>query len=363
MRCRHIIRHIKSTQCPECGGVIGTRPPFPGRLAVMIALPICVLATIATASLGYRSVSLELSPNALQTAARQGDVERLRSLLASGLSPRSIPPERRETPYSLSRSIPVGFEALFWAAAHGHTESVRLLVTADPQLNAHDIGHALYEAARHGHLDTTVYLLGLPFNFDPTNDSWLLIDAVMSGNIAVVQALVEAGWDPIDSEVFFAVLTLGNHEMLDQLYERGTSIALKQPRFSDPSVHSGLDAVMMRALIETAGGFPEELSYLLSDAIVRNKIESVRIVLETGYRFDERDGHFYLWDAISTANPEMVRLILDTGVDPAWTYPENWTTLEDYIDWMFQHATDEERAAEIEIREMIRQAIEDRSQN
>ena len=145
------------------------------------------------------------------TAARAGNLEAVKALLARGADPNAR--ERRDQ------------TALMWAAAEGHAAVVRTLIEGGAAAGAKlKSGFTpLFFAVREGHIDVTRALLAAGVSVTETfqreevsselavtdavaNGTSPLLMAVQNGHFELAIALVEAGADPNDQRTGFTPL-------------------------------------------------------------------------------------------------------------------------------------------------------------
>ena len=115
---------------------------------------------------------------ALRSAAREGDVERIEDLLASGV------PVDAPNRY--------GATALFFAAERGHLDAVRLLVGAGAALNIEDRFYqmtALSRAAGSGHREVVLFLLAR----GSAGAGGLLVRAARDADTELLRAVLDNG--------------------------------------------------------------------------------------------------------------------------------------------------------------------------
>ena len=152
------------------------RPSFVVFVALVLA------ASVATSTAAGVSQSAD---TALADAARRGDVDAVRSLIAAGVS--------------IDSALGDGMSAVHWAAANGSVEIAELLIEAGARLDGVTrIGDytALHLASRAGHSDVAVTLLdaGADANaMTSTGAATSLHFAAASGSRATVDALLEHG--------------------------------------------------------------------------------------------------------------------------------------------------------------------------
>lgn len=142
------------------------------------------------------------NPMQLREAARRGDIDHVRLLLAAGADPRAhnsiaLTSASRNGHIDIVRILLDGgadpSRALAAAASGGHANIVRELLVADA--NQQGINRALEYAARHGHADIVRELLAA-IDADPASMNTALLEAARHGNVDIVRILLDAGADP-----------------------------------------------------------------------------------------------------------------------------------------------------------------------
>ena len=129
---------------------------------------------------------------AMNEAALNGDLEKVRQLLSQGSDPNGIDPEGRT--------------ALMFASFNGHTEIVRLLLEAGADVRTRDaMGRTALLYASTGPFAATVKLL-LAHQADPNivdHDEHFspLMHAAAEGQLEVVRLLLESGADPMLKDI------------------------------------------------------------------------------------------------------------------------------------------------------------------
>ncbi|XP_019636244.1 PREDICTED: ankyrin repeat domain-containing protein 17-like [Branchiostoma belcheri] len=122
---------------------------------------------------------------ALRDAAKEGDTDRVKQLLAEGVNPNA------------ANSMPLQWTPLHLAAKNGHHETVTALLTADADVNARDDEEwtALHLAALKGHHETVTALLTAAADVNARNDKeWTALHlAAFKGHHETVTALLTAG--------------------------------------------------------------------------------------------------------------------------------------------------------------------------
>ncbi len=211
-------------------------------------------------------------------AARQGDLQRLRSLLAEGRD--------------VNAALGDGMTALHWAAERGDAEMAELLLRAGAQLQSGTrIGAftPLHVAARAG--STHVVDLLLDADADPgarstTTGVTPLHLAAEAGDADMIRSLVEHGAD-VDapdggwgqSPLFYAA-NLDRVEAIRTLTELGADVSMTS-RVRDVTHRAAVDEAARDRLNEVLEGFQppsEETTWRPSPTQVRSAVEAARAV-------------------------------------------------------------------------------------
>lgn len=226
---------------------------------------------------------------ALRDAARAGNLQSVREMLAAGEDPN--PPSWED-----------GYSPLQFAAGHhGDVEMVRLLLAAgaDPDYRDHNGDRALIWAARWGHAGAVDVLLqaGSPPDSedDPYHDSPLMA-AARYARVEVMRLLLDAGADPNwrgqseDTALHEAALT-DNVEAMRLLFETGADPNLRDDIFNETPLH-----------VAAVWSTPAAVAAMIAAGAE----------LETRARDDETP----LFLAAKSGNGPVVAALLDAGVDP-----------------------------------------------
>ncbi len=151
-------------------------------------------------------------------AAKNGDLEKLESLLESGN-------------LDVDAANEYGITALFHAAKEGHYEIVKFLIDNGAEVGLGDRSetNALMNAARNGHYEIVKFLLksGAEVNFASKDNMTALAYAIENGHSAVVKLLLENGAnvDSVSSTYgFHKAAVAGQHEIVRLLLDHGTEV-------------------------------------------------------------------------------------------------------------------------------------------
>ena len=232
------------------------------------------------------SVSVAADGAALVDAARNGNLEVVRSLLKGGADP--------------NQAAPDGSTAVHWAV---HDDDAAML-------------NALLDAGAKPDAVTRYRIAPLTL-------------AAQNGNAALVERLLMAGADPdtASEEGQTALMTAarnGSVAVVRALLKRGAQVGLResfrgQTALMFASGEGNIDAA--RLLLEFGAKLNERskggYSPLLF-AVRNNRIETVRFLLEQGANVKDKipDGTSALSMAILNADFDLAALLLDSGADP-----------------------------------------------
>jgi ankyrin repeat protein len=309
----------------------------------------------------------------LFNAAQQGDVGRVRALLAAGAT--------------IDEANEYGHTALMEAASQGQAEIVRLLLEAGADARREN-SLALDFAVRMGNADCVALLLKAgadpncvernsvrkddldgdeqhdgegdlddgaehddddeQFSSSPT----LLMEAVARGNVAMVEMLLAAGADlqatvagegalstavqcgrqdlidlllgkgaPLTGALRAAAYA-GNRELVARLLELGAEVNETTGQFGWTPLSNAAErghAEIARMLL-AAGADPEHQDFMdktpLAQAVQEGHAEVVRVMLEAGASLNSGDDDSLLSSAVWQGHGKIVDLLLDHGVDP-----------------------------------------------
>jgi uncharacterized protein len=283
----------------------------------------------------------------LVTAARDGDVERVRADLAAGVDP----------------NVPdwFGSRALCLAAANGHEDVVRLLLAAGAQVNAlsedgttvdrtsyqfqstalvvavlhrHEsialllVDHGADVNAKDGFSGTTSLveaayagleklvdaLLARGARVDAVNGYYtrgVLASAAHSGNVHIVRSLL-AHSAPLDPKAFANACAGGHVEIVELLLQAGLD-----PLGSGavPSAAGNGHLFLLRRLLDRDTYSDLELGQALRSAASKGQIDAARLLLSRGAPIDAPTS--YGWTPLMCAaweeHIDVVRLLIDHG--------------------------------------------------
>ena len=278
--------------------------------------------------------------NALIAAAMRGDANMVRHLLSLGANPNSEAHFDSYTPLSA-------------AAGSKDMETLRLLLEAGAKTTCNGAS-PLVEAAKVGWQEGVQCLLesGADVNEEglwktdpssPEEEVLPLICAVHSGNIAVVDQLLDAGaqLDPEEDESMDSALTQavrdGSREMVTHLLERGASLE-ESHTWWDPPLAEAIkcqDAAMVCLLLESGASVEKYFTEPFADfrttplcvAAMNEAEEVVRILIAAGAQVnDPTPRHTPLEIAASEGDVNMVRLLLELGADVNAPLPEDFSS-------------------------------------
>ncbi len=288
--------------------------------------------------IGSDGERIRLGGNALIAAAMRGDANMVRHLLSLGADPNSKTRLDYYTPLSA-------------AAGSKDMETLRLLLEAGAKTTRNGAS-PLVEAAKVGWQEGVQCLLesGADANEEglwktdpssPEEEVLPLICAVHSGNIAVVDQLLDAGaqLDPEEDESMDSALTQavrdGNREMVTHLLERGASLEESHTWWNPPLAEAikCQDAAMVRLLLESGASVEKYFTEPFADfrttplcvAAMNEAEEVVRTLIAAGAQVnDPTPRHTPLEIAASEGDVNMVRLLHELGADVNAPLPEDF---------------------------------------
>ena len=153
--------------------------------------------------------------------AKEGNVDKLREILASGIDPNVVDVS--------------GFTSLGWASCAGHLECIKELVRSGADVNFLYNGYtALFWATQCGHVECIDELvrLGADVNFQNKSGSTALIVASDYGKVECIYELIRLGADVNlqNKDGYTALMVVsktGNVECIEQLIKAGADVNLR----------------------------------------------------------------------------------------------------------------------------------------
>ncbi len=264
--------------CPECGLVLGGGP-WVGSRTLGVCCAIALLGVSVTVGFAaWRRSEAVVTPPVVRAAA-DGDTARLAAIIEAG-GPIDDP-----LSYELYTpgSAMAGARPLVWAASRGHAEAARLLLDAGADPNANE-GRALDHAARRG--ETAICALLLARGADhggSESDAGALVSAIRSGNPRTIALLQMAqGRFARDADALIAAARY-DHALLVRMLDEV------------PWNEADLSEALWVAVGDVLPDVAEEL--ILAGGLAGS---------ETGE---------LLWHACEVASPELVRMLIEYGVD------------------------------------------------
>jgi ankyrin repeat protein len=226
------------------------------------------------------------------TCAKEGDVNKVREILANGIDPDVVDPVHGST-------------ALMWASQAGKLECVRELIRSGANVNIQNKNGstALIFASNSKHLDCMNELVrsGADVNCETKDRMTALIYASRDGDLQCIQELIRLGADvnlrnKWDSTALMCASRYGNLQCVQELIRFGADVNLQN----------------------------KDGNTVLTYACYSQNIECVEFFLKLGLDINHRaiDGSTPLMHAIRynrpgyVCNPEIAKLLLDAGADP-----------------------------------------------
>jgi ankyrin repeat protein len=322
--CGYLLVHIESDVCPECGTDIVRPPPLGGKPRLS-RLVFVLVALVAIEGLFIGSFMMGGRDYALLRAAYEGDIPRLRAILARGVDPDIKLPVRHPeaalfvaSAKGRAEAVEVLLEAgadvdvrcglmkrapLHAAAAGGHIDAIQRLCEAGADIDILDAkdGTPLHLAARSGKHGSAVSLLryGADVSTRDRTGATAMIRAADNGDLSLVQMLEQAGadidtGDTSDQTPMFFAAYAGHIEVAEYLLGRGADIGI--------TTREGQNFWMPYQTV------------LASEALTQALIAS-------GADINQRtnNGMTPLMSAALSGTPDEVRLLLKYGADPLLT--------------------------------------------
>ncbi|XP_045485501.1 protein TANC2 isoform X2 [Pieris rapae] len=267
-----------------------------------------------------------------------------------------------------------GCSALSLACQRGHTDVARMLIASGASLSHSDTSEQtpLVHAAKNGHRDTVIYLLGCQTGKDDRNSIDLdgdnieqivpgarhaLIAAAQNGHLDIVEYLLDTaelipdGICPVTGETALtAACSTGNASIADALLIRGATPYSLNARQMSPlalAAKNGRTALVLRLLdsgadvagsggknpliLAAAEGHADVLEMLLAHgadpesvdsdgvcalgwAALRSRMSSVTALLDKGAHIDQTDGNGRTPLGLACGGPsDLVEVLLERG--------------------------------------------------
>jgi len=238
----------------------------------------------------------------LLKAAREGDVEKVKDLLARGADP---------------NAIKLGTTPLHIAAGHGHFDIVKILVENGANVNAKDLmGFTpLHSAIMGNHLAIVKFLIenGADINAKAENElpggtGWTPLHlAASSGNLDIVKYLIDHGADVnAKDDVWFTPLheaaRFGHSSVVELLIHHGADVNAKSITGSTP-LHEAIGVIISARVLHT-------LDKCLFVA---------KLLIDHGADVNAKEG-LLGWTPLHCAAKwgfeDLVKLLLESGADP-----------------------------------------------
>ena len=297
--CGYDRRGHDAQACSECGAGRDERRPLLSRALVTSLMVVLLLLVVSETTVGVAVAKLHHGPYPIHLAARDGDLDGIKRALANGVDV-DIPVD--------GDYYPKGSTPLMWAAAAGQLDAVRLLLQRGASVNAPSaIGEtAFFFAADRGTPEVLARLAAAGADVDASTASdWsALYQAVFSGRIENVRAIIAAGANVNPSAKYSPIklaIALRNAEIVRLLIAAGADI-------DDPS--------------------------LVSDAVAGEMVDTLQLLLDLGApHYETEDGWTPLHAAVEGGDAEVVRALVEGGLNPTVRYLDNRTPLEMAIDF------------------------------
>ena len=271
-----------------------------------------------TATLRYL-LELGADPNAgnpLANAASWGDSAVVEMLLAAGADPARTDPRNGWTPAMIARDA--GHTAIAERLGGGSGSTAQLTVDLGNAITSRD-STAVTELLAQGANPAGVMRTGQPF----------LAEAVRSGSVPTVRALLEAGASPHIEQYGVPIITLamqsGDTLMIATLMRHGANVRIP----GTATYAAGAGSVQVLQQLRAAGAdLRENTDAPLRAAAFGGHAEAARYLLSIGADPNAQDEHELrpIDRAAARGGLEVTRVLLEGGADPN-SGPEGWTPL------------------------------------
>ncbi len=264
------------------------------------------------------SITPILSAGPIHDAARGGNMDEVKKLLAENPDQLQLPDSNGTTP-------------LLCATIEGHADLVKYLVEAGADINAvnNRRSNALQLAAYFGHVELIEYFLEKGFNINGPSDAAFtpLTFSIMTNKPDAAKYLIEHGADQNIADrtyggyPFHWACVRSDSVMFDLLFSKGFDIRLPAATDSTPplmwAAHNG-NAAAIRWLISK--GLDPDLTMsngwtVLHNAARAGHVEAVKALLDGGANFDRADnnGTTPLGSALFEGRVDIARMLIDAG--------------------------------------------------
>lgn len=339
IRCAYSLRGIDSAACPECGWQRASRFPLMTGGRLVTAAMLLVLLTLATVAFSSVHVRRIRHPGPMHLAARHNNVVTIRQLLERGSD---VNEQLQEVDgpdtYAQWKSTP-----LMWAAAHGHTRAMRVLIDAGADVSSkasYDDRTPLLVAAGYGHAEAIKVLAETGADVN-ASDGWgetALHVAAFRGHARALEALIHAGADvhlatQDGDTALFSAARSGTPETVRILLAAGAEFNITQDNGWERTPLSAAASAgripNMKVLLEAGADAKWAGSNSpLASALSGGHAEAAMLLLDRGAPVDPSNGP-QLWDAAEKNLTEVARVLLQRGADPNHVHPElkGWSPL------------------------------------